>query len=101
MRVGQGSAASIPGGPMESVRFMLEHAARRGRPLQAGQLISTGAATGIHNIAVGQVGRVSFGRYGAVGCRAIAATAERRAEVMTAAAAAGAPLTLCVGRFRW
>jgi 2-keto-4-pentenoate hydratase len=75
-RVGQGSAASIPGGPMESVRFQLEHTARRGRPLKAGQLISTGAATGIHDIAAGQVGRVSFGRYGAVGCRTFTATAE-------------------------
>jgi len=55
---------------------MLEHAARRGRPLRAGQLISTGAATGIHDIAAGQVGRVSFGRYGAVGCRAFAATGQ-------------------------
>jgi 2-keto-4-pentenoate hydratase len=75
-RVGQGSAASIPGGPMESVRFMLEHAARRGRPLKAGQLVSTGAATGIHDIAAGQVGRVSFGRHGWVGCRAVAAVAQ-------------------------
>jgi 2-keto-4-pentenoate hydratase len=73
-RVGRGSAASIPGGPMESVRFQLEHTARRGRPLKAGQLISTGAATGIHDIGVGQVGRVSFGRHGAVDCRAVAAT---------------------------
>ena len=74
--VGRGSAASVPGGPMESVRFLLEHVARRGRPLQAGQLVSTGAATGIHDITVGQSGRVSFGRYGAIGCHAVAATAE-------------------------
>ena len=66
-RVGHGSAATIPGGPMESVRFLLEHTARRGRPLKAGQLISTGAATGIHDIGVGQVGRVSFGRHPDVG----------------------------------
>jgi 2-keto-4-pentenoate hydratase len=71
--VGQGSAASIPGGPMESVRFLLEHTARRGRPLKAGQLVSTGAATGIHDIAAGQAGRVSFGRHGAVGCVTYAA----------------------------
>ncbi len=73
-RVGHGSAASIPGGPMESVRFLLEHTARRGRPLRAGQFVSTGAATGIHDIAAGQMGRVSFGRHGAVGCRTFAAT---------------------------
>jgi 2-keto-4-pentenoate hydratase len=74
-RVGQGSAATIPGGPMESVRFMLEHAARHGRPLKAGQLVSTGAATGIHDIGPGQLGRVSFGRHGAIGCRTFPATA--------------------------
>jgi 2-keto-4-pentenoate hydratase len=72
-RVGHGSPAAIPGGPMESVRFLLEHAAQRGRPLRAGQLVSTGAATGIHDIVAGQQGRVSFGRHGAVGCRAVAA----------------------------
>jgi 2-keto-4-pentenoate hydratase len=74
-RVGRGSAATIPGGPMESVRFLLEHTARRGRPLRAGQLISTGAATGIHDIGAGQLGRVTFGRHGEVGCRTFAATA--------------------------
>ena len=79
-RVGQGSAATIPGGPMESVRFLLEHTARRGRPLRAGQLISTGAATGIHDIGVGQIGRVSFGRHGAVGCRTFAAAQTGRPE---------------------
>ena len=74
VRVGTGSPAAVPGGPMESVRFLLEHAARRGRPLRAGQLVSTGAATGIHDIVAGQVGRVAFGRHGSVGCRTIAAT---------------------------
>ncbi|HEY1751556.1 MAG TPA: 2-keto-4-pentenoate hydratase [Caulobacteraceae bacterium] len=78
-RVGQGSAASIPGGPMESVRFLLEHCARRGRPLRAGQLVSTGAATGIHDIAAGQIGRVSFGRHGAIGCVTFAATPQAQA----------------------
>ena len=78
-RVGQGSAAAIPGGPMESVRFLLEHCARRGRPLKAGQLVSTGAATGIHDIEAGQVGRVSFARHGSIGCRTLAATPHGRA----------------------
>jgi len=59
---------------MEGVRFLLEHCARRGRPLKAGQLVSTGAATGIHDIAAGQVGRVSFASHGSIGCRTFAAT---------------------------
>ena len=33
---------------------------RRGRPLRAGQLVSTGAATGIHDIVAGQHARVAF-----------------------------------------
>jgi 2-keto-4-pentenoate hydratase len=74
-RVGQGSAASIPGGPMESVRFLLEHVARRGRPLKAGQFVSTGAASGIHDIEAGALGRVSFARHGDVTCRTFAAAA--------------------------
>jgi 2-keto-4-pentenoate hydratase len=56
------------------VRCLLEHCARRGRPLKAGQLVSTGAATGIHDIEVGQVGRVSFASRGSISCRTFAAT---------------------------
>lgn len=58
--VGRGGAASIPGGPLEAFRFLLEHCARRGRPLRQGQLASTGAATGIHDIVAGQTARVAF-----------------------------------------
>lgn len=72
--VGRATAASLPGGtPMASVAFLLGHAAARGRPLKAGQLISTGAATGVHPIAVGQSARVDFGPDGHIGCRAVAA----------------------------
>jgi 2-keto-4-pentenoate hydratase len=71
--VGRGSAASIAGGPLESVRFLLAHAASRRRPLRAGCLISTGAATGIHDIVAGEDGRVSFGPHGDVRCHAVPA----------------------------
>jgi 2-keto-4-pentenoate hydratase len=71
--VGRGGASSIPGGPLEAVRFLLELAARRGRPLRAGQLISTGAATGIHDIQVGERSRVDFGPDGAIECIAVRA----------------------------
>ena len=74
--VGRGGAASIPGGPLEAVRFLLELAARRGRPLRAGQLISTGAATGIHDIRVGQRARVDFGPDGVIECVAVSARLE-------------------------
>lgn len=74
--VGRSTAASIPGGPLASLRFIAEHCARRGRPLTAGQLVSTGAATGVHDIAAGQSARIVFEGAGEILCRAVAATAE-------------------------
>ena len=62
--VGKGAASDLPGGPVEALRFLAEHCAQRGRPLKAGMLISTGAATGIHDIAAGQRARVDFGALG-------------------------------------
>jgi len=47
-RVGKATPAAIPGGPVESFRFMLENAARRGMPLKKGSAITTGAVTGVH-----------------------------------------------------
>jgi len=74
--VGRGGASSLPGGPVASVRFAAEHCARRGRPLKAGQLISTGAITGIHEVTAGQAARMVFAGVGAIACRAVAAVAE-------------------------
>ena len=54
--VGQATAAAIPGGPLEALRFLLGHLAERGRPLRAGQWVSTGAVTGVHRIVPGQNG---------------------------------------------
>ncbi len=72
--VGRGSALNVPGGPLGALCWLLGHTARRGRPLKAGQLISTGAATGVHEIAIGQLARVSFGADGEIICRAVRAT---------------------------
>ncbi|MDE2134328.1 MAG: 2-keto-4-pentenoate hydratase [Alphaproteobacteria bacterium] len=58
--VGQGAAANVLGGPLGALQFVAEHCAGRGRPLKAGMLISTGAATGIHDIVLGQKVRVEF-----------------------------------------
>ena len=73
--VGRGGATSIPGSPLEAVRFLLEHCARRGRSLVAGDLVSTGAATGIHDIEIGQSARATFGFDGMIDCRAVQAAA--------------------------
>jgi 2-keto-4-pentenoate hydratase len=70
---GRGGAGDMPGGPIESLRFLLENTARRGRPLKAGQLVSTGAITGVHDIRAGQSSVLSFGRLGEIRCRAVPA----------------------------
>ena len=68
--VGRGHAGVPPGGPFESLRFLLEICARRSRPLAAGAWVSTGAITGVHQVVAGQTARVSFGEAGEVLCRA-------------------------------
>ncbi|MBL8628204.1 MAG: 2-keto-4-pentenoate hydratase [Rhodospirillaceae bacterium] len=71
---GHGTAAGIPGGPVEALRFLLEHTAQRGRPLKKGMLISTGAITGIHDVVAGQTGLADFGNDGRIACHAVRAT---------------------------
>ena len=71
--VGTGSPASIPGGPPSSLAFLLGLAAERGYPLKRGQYVTTGAASGIHDIEAGQTARITFGELGAIDCIAAAA----------------------------
>jgi len=66
--VGTGMAANVPGGPLESLRFVAEVCAKWGRPLKAGQFITTGAITGIHDVLPGEVARVEFKGLGAIQC---------------------------------
>ena len=68
--VGKGSADSILGGPLGALQFVAELCAKRGRPLKAGMLISTGAATGIHDIVAGQEARIAFKGIGTIHCAA-------------------------------
>ncbi len=69
-RVGSGSAADLPDGPAEALAWLLGHCASRGRPLKAGDLVSTGAVTGVHDIVPGQTARIDFGTFGEILCRA-------------------------------
>ncbi|MGE0045785.1 MAG: hypothetical protein AB7T08_08500, partial [Hyphomonadaceae bacterium] len=71
--VGRGSAAIVPGGPFAALAFIFAHAASRGRPVRRGQLISTGATTGVHLIEAGQTARCDFAAYGEILCRAVEA----------------------------
>lgn len=72
-RVGTGGATLLPGGLRTAYAFALGRSARRGRPLKRGDLIATGNATGIHDIAVGQVATIRFEDVGEIRCRAVAA----------------------------
>jgi 2-keto-4-pentenoate hydratase len=73
--VGKGTAASVPGGPLAALAFALDVCVRRGLPLKAGQFVSTGATTGIHDIRIGQSARAVFAGVGEVRCRAVRAKA--------------------------
>lgn len=77
---GSGGATTLPGGLRAALAFALNRSARRGRPLQAGTLVATGNATGIHDIAPGEDSRVEFDGHGALRLRAVAARPHPRAE---------------------
>ena len=72
--VGEGTPASIPGGPPASLAFLMAACAGRGRPLKAGQLVTTGAASGIHDIEAGQTARITFGDLEEIRCVAVPAS---------------------------
>jgi 2-keto-4-pentenoate hydratase len=72
--VGRGNAAAVSGGPLTALAFALRCNARRGRPLRAGEFVSTGAATGVHSIAAGQSAEAIFTGLGSLRCRAVPMT---------------------------
>ncbi len=71
--VGTGGACRLPGGLRGAFAFALARSARRGRPLKKGDLVATGNATGIHDIAIGQQAMIEFKGHGGISCRAVAA----------------------------
>jgi 2-keto-4-pentenoate hydratase len=73
--LGIGGSPSLAGGALESVRFLLEHCARRGRPLAKGTLISTGAVTGVHRVYEGDEARCAFAGIGDIHSVVVRATA--------------------------
>ena len=77
--VGSGRASDIAGGLVAALRFALARCARRGMPLRAGQLVSTGAATGIHDIRAGQQAQVTFDGIGEIPVVAVLAMPRREA----------------------
>jgi 2-keto-4-pentenoate hydratase len=71
--VGTGNANALPGGPLAGLTFLLSHLAERGRPLRRGQLVSSGAITGVHDIVAGQSSTITFAGCGSIDCRAVPA----------------------------
>jgi 2-keto-4-pentenoate hydratase len=70
--VGQGTAFTRQGA-LGALAFTLMKCAERGRRLHAGEVISTGMITGVHDIRIGQTSRHVFDKCGEVECRAIKA----------------------------
>ncbi len=79
--VGRGGALSLPGGPFAALAFALQRCARRGRPLATGDLISTGATTGIHALRSGQQVCVRFAGVAELRGHAVAAQNSVRRRV--------------------
>ncbi len=65
---GSATAAAMLDGPFGAARFLFEHAAARGVALSAGQWISSGAVTGVHEVRVGQRVEARFDGRLAVTC---------------------------------
>ena len=69
VEVGTGRASSFPDGAIGSARFLFELLAHRGIPLQAGQWISSGAVTGVHDARPGQLVTVRYTEDFTLACR--------------------------------
>ena len=67
--VGRAHPEPFPGGAVESVRFLLENTARRGRPLRSGMIVLTGAITGVHRAQLGDEAEIAC-----AGCEPISCT---------------------------
>ena len=74
---GTGSGAELPGGPIGAAVFLLELCAARRVALKAGDWISSGAITGVHEVASGARVEACFGEGYKVACTIAAATAEQ------------------------
>lgn len=80
-RVGAGGADANEDGPLDALAFLAGHLAQRGMPLKTGQLVSTGAVTGVHDIRIGQRSRVNFNGSGDILCAAVKAKANGKGFV--------------------
>lgn len=66
--VGNATAATMLDGPFGAARFLFEHLAGRGIAVEPGCWISSGALTGVHEVAVGDHIGAQFGGRFTIGC---------------------------------
>jgi 2-keto-4-pentenoate hydratase len=64
--VTRGRGAAVLGSPLESLRWLANELAQRGRGLAAGELVTTGCCTDIVEVAPGSVATADFGPLGGV-----------------------------------
>lgn len=71
--VGRGDMRALPGGPVESVRFLLGHVAARPAPTPLPFWVSAGAISGVHPIAIGSTAIATFDNEQSIACNIVAA----------------------------
>jgi 2-keto-4-pentenoate hydratase len=69
VEVGRCTSGNTGGDPIRLLVSLVNHAAARGRPISAGQVVTTGATTGMHFARPGSVARADFGDWGEVETR--------------------------------
>jgi 2-keto-4-pentenoate hydratase len=74
--VGRGDMRALPGGPIESVRFLLTHLATRTSAMPLPFWVSAGAISGVHPIDIGSAAVASFDDAQSINCHIVAATAQ-------------------------
>lgn len=67
-RIGAATSAAMLDGPFGAARYLFEHMAARGIALAPGQWISSGAVTGVHQVAIGDRVEAKFDGRFAVTC---------------------------------
>lgn len=75
--VGTAPLWADPDGPLTALAFALGQAAALGRPLERGQIVSTGALTGVHKVTIGQRCTARFGDLATIDCVVTPRPAER------------------------
>ncbi|MFO1187320.1 MAG: 2-keto-4-pentenoate hydratase [Alphaproteobacteria bacterium] len=63
---GEGRAANVLNGPLAALKFLIENCRERQIALRAGQYVSTGAVTGIHDVTPPATSTVDYGPFGKI-----------------------------------